>query len=450
MTEAVSDPDRVQRAAQAYIYGYPLVYNLTEIGKFVEGGGALPVQAPYNGFGYARELLGPETEFVTPNNDTLYVLAMCDVRQGPLVLHVPDTNGRYYVLQFVDAWTNNFAYIGRRATGTGEASFLLAAEDWSGETPPGMKLVSAPTGVFAIVGRLQVDGKADLPAAHALQDQFTLTTLRSTQHGSPRAAPEHDPRAHKDLQWWEQFRVALASFPPPAADAQFVELARSLGLAATESPYVDPDPGLAQVLVAGAAAGQQKIDELGKGGGQDQVNGWTSAMHMFDYNLDALGLGTIDTPEWMIADRATAYVTRAVAARAGLWGNNGYEANYGFVWSDENGDPLDGTSNAYELRLSPTPPVDAFWSLTMYDVPDFYLVANPIDRYSIGDRTPGLQIAEDGSVTIYMQTEAPAPRKRSNWLPTPAGPFRPVIRMYQPRPEVLDGGFELPPITKTA
>lgn len=111
---------------------------------------------------------------------------------------------------------------------------------------------------------------------------------------------------------------------------------------------------------------------------------------------------------------------------------------------------LNGADHAYELRLSPTPPVDAFWSLTMYDVPDFYLVANPIDRYSIGDRTPGLQTAEDGSVTIYMQTEAPEPEKRSNWLPTPTGPFRPLIRMYQPRPEALDGTYILPPVTKTA
>jgi hypothetical protein len=356
------------------------------------------------------------------------------------------------VLQLVDAWTNNFAYIGRRATGTSEASFLLADEDWAGETPPGMTLVSVPTGVFSIIGRLQVHGEADVPAAHALQDQFTLTPLAGAQSGSSRDAqgpPEPDPRVHADLKWWERFRVALASFPPPAGDAPFVEPARSLGLTATESPYVDPDPGLVEVLVAGAAAGQQKIEELGKGGGQDQVNGWSSALHMFDYNLDRLGLGTIDTPAWKIADRSAAYVTRAVAARAGLWGH-GSEADYAFVWTDANGDALDGAGHAYELRLAPTPPVDTFWSLTMYHVPDFYLVANPIDRYSIGDRTPGLQTADDGSVTIYLQTEAPEPEKRSNWLPTPAGSFRPVIRVYQAGPEVLDGTYTLPPITKTA
>jgi hypothetical protein len=449
--QSVSDPERVQLAAKAYIYGYPLVYDLKEVAEFVTGGGALPVQAAFNEFGYARELLGPETKFVSPNNDTLYTLAMCDVRQGPLVLHVPATGGRYYVLQFVDAWTNNFAYIGRRATGTSEASFVLAAEDWAGEVPARMELLSVPTGIFSIIGRVQVDGEADLPAAHALQDEFTLTPLSVPEDGSDevQGVPQPDPRVRDELTWWEQCRVALATFPAPAADAPFLEVAGKFGLTAGESPYVDPDPGLVEALIAGAAAGQQMIEELGKGGGQEQVNGWSTAMHMFDYNLDRLGPGTIDTPDWKIPDRTKAYVTRAVIARGGLWGNHGYEANYAFAWTDDDGDQLDGASHRYELRLAPPPPVDAFWSLTMYDVPDFYLVSNPIARYSIGDRTPGLQTAQDGSVTIYMQTEAPDPEKRSNWLPTPAGAFRPVIRMYQPRPEILNGKYILPSITKT-
>ena len=122
-------------------------------------------------------LIGPETKFVSPNNDTLYLIGQCDVRQGPVVLHVPDTHDRYYVLQFVDAWSNNFAYIGRRATGAAEASFLLTDRDHDGPVPDGRTVVPAPTGVFSIVGRVQVDGKADLPAVHALQDQFTLTPL---------------------------------------------------------------------------------------------------------------------------------------------------------------------------------------------------------------------------------------------------------------------------------
>jgi hypothetical protein len=240
--------------------------------------------------------------------------------------------------------------------------------------------------------------------------------------------------------------VALAAFPPPAADKQFVALAERFGATAAASPYVDPDPALAEVLVAGQQSGQAKIEELARGGG-DAPGGWTSALHLFDYNLDHLGLGTIDAPEWKIPDRAKAYVARAMAARAGLWGNHGYEADYAFAWTDGDGQPLDG-AHRYELRLTSPPPVDAFWSLTMYDVPDFYLVANSIDRYSIGDRTPGLQAGPDGSVTIYLQTDSPGPEREANWLPTPAGAFRPVMRMYQPQQPIQDGSYVLPAVRK--
>jgi hypothetical protein len=216
---AMADTEQVKEAAQVYIYGNPLVTNLYEVARFVEGGGSWPIQAPYNTFAYARRLLGPETKFVSPNNDTLYVVAMLDVRQGPIVLHIPGTGDRYYVLQFIDAWTNNFAYIGRRATGTAEAEYLLTDRAYDGPVPDGMTVVPAPTGVFTIAGRIQVDGEADLPAVHALQDQFTLTPLSAGADGASPAqvagAPQADARVREDLRWWEQFRVALAAFPPP-------------------------------------------------------------------------------------------------------------------------------------------------------------------------------------------------------------------------------------------
>ena len=447
----MADAEQVKDAAAVYVYGYPLVYNLKEVASFVEGGGSLPFQAPYNTFAYARQLLGPETRFVSPNNDTLYVVAQCDVRQGPLVLHVPDTADRYYVLQFVDAWTNNFAYIGRRATGTAEAEYLLVGEGDDGPVPEGMTVVACPTGVFSIVGRVQVDGEADVPAVHALQDQFTLTPLSVHQGAAAPPAvagvPKPDPRVGEELGWWERFRVALAAFPPPAGDKAFLALAERFGATAAESPYVDPDPGLAEVLVAGQEAGQARIEELAMGSG-DAPGGWTSAVHLFDYNLDRLGPGTIDSPEWKIPDRTKAYATRGAAARLGLWGNHGYEAAYALIHQDSGGDTLNG-AHTYEVTFNPPPPADAFWSFTMYDTPDYHLVANPIDRYSIGDRTPGLAYGDDGSVTIYLQTEAPAGDKRANWLPAPAGDFRPILRMYQPGPSVLDGTYPLPPIRRT-
>jgi hypothetical protein len=448
---AVSSEQRVElskAAAEAFIYGYPLVYSLGEIAGFAEGHSSLPVSAPWNEFGYARELLGPETTFVSPNNDTLYVLAALDLRPGPLVLHVPDTADRYYVLQLVDAWTNNFAYIGRRATGTAEAQFLLAAPDDTVEAPEGMELVRAPTGVVMVVGRIQIDGAADAPAVHALQDQFTLTPLRAPHGTAPLRAgvPEPDPRVGEDLRWWETFRVELAAFPPPASDAPLLAVAATLGLTASESPYADPDPELAAALIAGAEAGRERVEALAKSAAPP-VNGWTPAMHLFDYNTQCLGIGTIDAPEWRIDERARALATRAAVARAGLWGNHGYEANYEIVYVDADGEQLNG-AHRYELRLDSMPPVDAFWSLTMYDVPKFLLVTNPIDRYSIGDRTPGLEVAGDGSLTIYLQHESPGPDKESNWLPATAGDFRPVMRMYQPKAEVLARDYVLPAIRR--
>ena len=175
------------------------------------------------------------------------------------------------------------------------------------------------------------------------------------------------------------------------------------------------------------------------------VNGWTLTFHMFDYNLDHLGPGTIDDLAWKIADRQASYLARALAARGGLWGNHGYEAAYPMTYTDADGDQLDGR-NRYTLTFDHDPPVDAFWSITMYDLPDFYLVTNPIGRYSIGDRTPGLRRGSDGSLTIVMQHEQPA--ETSNWLPAPAAPFRPLMRLYQPQPAILDGSYKIPPITK--
>jgi hypothetical protein len=282
---------------------------------------------------------------------------------------------------------------------------------------------------------------------HALQDQFTLTPL-SADPIRPVAVgvPEPDPRVTENLRWWEAFRVELAAFPPPTADAPRLALAGAFGLTASESPYLDPDPELADALVAGAKAGREQIEALAKGGAA-AASGWTSAMHAFDYNTDYFGVGTIDAPEWRIDDRKRACAARAAAARAGLYGNHGYEADDEIVYVDADGEQLNG-SHRYELRLNPMPPVDAFWSLTMYSVPRFLLVSNKLERYSIGDRTPGLRVAEDGSLSIYLQRESPGADKESNWLPTPTGDFRPIMRMYQPKPAVLTGNYVLPAIRR--
>lgn len=440
---------QVAQAAKVFLYGYPLVYNLDEIAKFPGGPSVLGgVPAPFNTLTGAPALLGPDATFVSPNNDTLYLMAAMNLGGGPLLLRVPDTGGRYYVLQFVDAWTNNFAYIGRRATGTEAGEFVLTPPGYEGPLPEGVPVVHFPTRVGVIVGRIAVDGVDDVPAVHALQEQFTLTTLDGGPVDTTPRLPQPDPRVPAELAWWESFRVALAAFPPPSADAEFLAGCAQLGLTAPESPYVDADPQLAALLVDAQRAGEAELEQLITHAGKP-VNGWQMTGHIFDYNDDFFEVGTLNTAEWTIPDRARAYATRAVAARAGLWGNHGYEATYLVVYVDADGQPLD-SSHRYELTLPAAPPVEAFWSLTMYDVPEFYLVGNEIDRYAVGDRTPGLVTAEDGSFTLYLQADRPEePEKAANWLPTPKqGPFRPIMRLYQPSAPILDGTFVLPPIRR--
>ena len=437
--------DLAALAADAYIYGFPLIFDLQEVSSFIrEGMGSLD-PAPFNSFSHASKLAGPDDRFVSINNDTIYSIAQVDVSGGPLLLHVPDTAGRYYVLQFVNAWTNNFAYVGRRATGTAAGSFILAPPAWQSDAPSGTRVIEFPTNVGTIVGRWACDSPADLDAVRSLQSGLTLEPYGTPPLSEGIPAPA---AVSAELAFFEQLRTCLRAFPPSDPDRAYQQRFAPLGLLDPASSYRDCPPALASALTAGADAARQKIEVTLKAGGPTPVvNGWRLTFHMFDYNLDHLGPGTIDDPAWKIADRDTSYLARALAARGGLWGNHGYEAAYPMTYDDADGDQLDG-HDSYTIRFEQDPPVDAFWSITMYDLPDFYLVANQIGRYSIGDRTSGLRRDADGSLTIVIQHEQPA--DTSNWLPAPAAPFRPIMRLYQPQPAVLDGTYKIPPIAKAA
>jgi hypothetical protein len=443
-------------ATEAYIYGYPFVYNLSEMIK----GTTQPdtaLGAPVNLFSHASKLADPQDHFVSLNNDTLYSVAGCDVTREPLVLHVPGTHDRYYVMQFVDAWTNNFAYVGRRATGTAEAAYLLAGPGWQGAVPAGLPRIHTPSTVFAVVGRFAVAGAADVPAVAELQRQTWLTPLsrypappatQGRQLGDWPLAP-WDQDVPEDLRFWEQVRAWMRLFPPPQRDHDFVRTLAPLGLLEPHSPYRAAPSALVAALRTGAQEGQETIERVTRAGQGAPVNGWLSALHSFDYNLDYLGPGTIDSPAWKIAERQQSYLVRAASARGGLWGNHGYEAAYAWSYVDDQGEQLNGTRR-YAIHFAQTPPVDAFWSLTMYDMPQYYLVANPLHRYSIGDRTPGLHYNPDGSLDLVLQHERPGAEQEANWLPAPAGDFRPLVRMYQPRAPVLNGSYQLPPIRRLA
>ncbi len=437
------EPALEDLVAEAFFYGFPLVFNLEQVERFLTTGvGALPA-APFNTFGHATALAGPRDTFVSVNNDTVYSIAQVDAGGGPVRLDVPDADGRYYVLQFVDAWTNNFAYVGHRATGTDAGAFLLVPPGWEGDEPDDATVIRLPTAVASIVGRWAVDGEDDLPAVAALQ-----AALRLTPTGPGPGLPAADPRVADELAFFERLRVAMAAFPPAARDLPVQERLEPLGLLAPESPYADPDPELDEALRAGLAANRQAMETALHNDSSPTSNGWRLTYHLFDYNLDFFEVGTLDDPAWKIEDPRLRYIQRALAARAGLWGNHGYEAAYAMIYEDADGAPLHG-DHRYRIRFDTPPPVGAFWSVTMYDLPDFFLVDNAIDRYSIGDRTPGLAHAPDGSLTIAIQRDPPEdPAARANWLPAPDGPFRPILRLYEPDEAVLDGRYVLPAITR--
>jgi hypothetical protein len=433
--------ERVELAAQAYIYGYPLVADLDAVTQFVHRGLGGLAAAPFNEFAHADRLAGPADQFVSVNNDTIYSIAQLDLSGGPLWLHLPDTGGRYTVFQLVDAWTNNFAYLGSRGSGGGVVDHLLVPPGTTGARPGAIEV---PTTVASIVGRFACDGPQDLPGVAALQRELRLTPVNPD--ASLRGVPHPDERVPAPLHFFEKLRLWQDAFPPSHWDQEYQERFAPIGLLDSPSPYVGADPALVEDLARGVKAGQARLEQLSRGEHGQAVNGWLVDLHLFDYNLDHLGPGTNPDPQWKIHPRAQAYLTRALAARVGLWGNHAYEAVYAQVFEDSQGRPLSGVQS-YTMRFEQPPPSDAFWSVTMYEVPAYHLVDNPADRYSIGDRTPGLRYEPDGSLTVVLQHEAPTdPDERANWLPTPAGEFRPILRVYRPGSLVLDGAYPYPPI----
>ncbi|MDR6973120.1 DUF1254 domain-containing protein [Leifsonia shinshuensis] len=436
-------------ATEAFVVGFPLVFDLEQVVRFTEEGiGSIPA-TPYNVFGHARRLAGPDDAFVSVNNDTVYSIAQIDLSVGPLRLSVPAAGDRYHVLQFVDAWTNNFAYIGTRATGGAGGEYLLLPPESEGDpdagAEAGIPAIRFPTRVATIVGRWAVDGDDDLPAVHALQDALTLTQVRESL-APAQGVPVVATGQGEALDFFEKLRVWSQAFPPAERDRPALDSYAPLGLV-SPYPIAEQPEGVRDALAAGYALGKEAL-ESSLSTAIALVDHWQANLHMFDYNLDFFELGTLDGPEWTLPEPRTRYAHRAAAALGGLWGNHAYEAAYLMTYEDQDGEPLSG-EHSYRLRLHPLPPVGAFWSITMYDVPNFYLVRNPIERYSIGDRTRGLVYDDDGGLTITMSATRPTDeRAAANWLPTPAGAFRPVLRLYAPGDEVMDGRWAAPAIER--
>lgn len=432
-------------AEDAYVFGYPLVLmdvtrtKMTNVPHPTSSG-----LAPVNQFGHARAF--PDATFVdvvSPNADTLYSLGWLDLGQGPLVLSVPDTHGRYYLMPMLDAWTNVFASPGKRTTGTGKGDFAITGPGWSGTLPAGMKEIKAPTEMVWIIGRTQANGKADFKAVNAIQNQYKLTPLSEWgKHYVPPAsvpvnpsvdmktAPVDTVAAMDASTFFGRLAALMKENPPPLADAAMVTKLAAMGVVAGQPFDINKNgPEIAKAINDGAEDGKKRVLELGKNpGNMKMVDGWLVAkgdMGSYGTNYDA----------------------RAGIAWVGLGANLMADAMYPVARVDADGQPLNG-ANKYVIHFDEgqTPPVNAFWSLTMYNDRQFF-VANPINRYAIGDRDK-LKFNSDGSLDIYVQHDSPGKAKESNWLPADAGSFNLMMRMYWPKEAVLDGTWTPPPIKK--
>ncbi|MEU5654257.1 DUF1254 domain-containing protein [Streptomyces sp. NPDC047737] len=460
-------------AADAYVYGSPLVRRLSGVQACLQEGCGTLAPAPFNDFAHADGPATPGTHVPYAPADLVDALAQLDLSGGPVRLHVPDTGGAYYVLQFVDAWSNPFAYLGRRGAGTGggdlgrrgagtsggdlgvrgagtcAGDWMVVPPGWAGTVPDVVSgVIDAPTSVISVLGRLACDGPGDMPRVRALQQELTLTHLGDRAHRT--GLPATEPGVPGELRFFEELRVWMADFPPAAADRAYQDRFQPLGLLEEGiSPYVQAAPGLVRALTRGLALGRLRVEEAARRQADGGVPGaWQTDPHLRDYNLDHAGVGTIDSPEWRVPDREASYLLRAVAARRGRWIPHGYEAVYAHTARDSRGRPLDG-AHRYVLHLPHPPPVAAFWSVTVYDLPGGHLVAHAGERCAVGDRTPGLVYGADGSLTLHLSQERPRdPAAAANWVPVPAGRYRPVMRLHLPGQAVLDGSFVIPPVER--
>ncbi len=417
----------------AYVYGYPImvVDQTRESFKGVT-----------NRFAYmpAPPTAGDKT-VVRPNVDTLYATAFLDLTAQPVVIHVPDTDGRYYVMQMMDANTNVFAAPGKRTTGTSAHDFVIVGPGWHQpvQLDQGMTAIHAPTNMVWIIDRIQVNGDKDVDAVNDLQKQIATASLSEWPKGAVPAAPmppmeksdqPTPPRQVASLHaptYFNKLALLLRDNPPPGADGPILRRFATIGLAPGQ-PF-NPSPDLALTLEKARDRSLElikiKVPTLG-----ENVNGW----RILTKNVGTYG---------------TDFMQRAAVADFGLGANLPEDAVYPSASVDASGQPL-VSDKPYVLHFNKNelPPVSAFWSLTMYDK-DGYFVDNALHRYAARDSL--LKKNPDGSVDIYLQADSPGRDREANWLPAPKdAPFTLLLRMYWPKQPVLDGAYRPPGVVRAS
>ncbi len=422
----------------AYIYLYPLVMmDVTRQQATNVEAGKSPGSGPMNTFSHIREFPAADWKTVVrPNFDTLYSLAWLDLTGGPLVVSAgADSDGRYYELPMYDMWTDAFAVPGQRTTGTGAGSWAVVPPGWQGVLPDGVDRIDAPTPYVWIIGRTQTNGPPDYPTVHKIQDTFTLTPLSHWGGEAPPVTAAIDPAVDLVTPPLDQVNSMSAEdfftyglglmklHPPHLTDWSLIAQMRRLGLEAG-AKFADLDPAVRSALQDAPAAAAQVLQQALPRMAQI-TNGW-------QINVDTMGV------------YGNFYVKRALVTLMGLGANSAEDAVYPILLADADGHPLDG-DNDYVLHFDQAglPPVNAFWSVTMYDAQGFQ-AANSLNRFAIGDRDP-LQYNPDGSLDLYLQHTSPGPAKEANWLPAPQGPLGVTLRLYAPQAPVLNGTWAPPP-----
>jgi DNA sulfur modification protein DndE len=432
------DPEPSTIAAEAYIYGYPIV--LMYVTKRVETNvaeaqsGKAPVNQLASLFKY------PTAEFkdvVAPNVNTLQTSGWLDLSKEPMIIRVPDTSERYYVLEILDFWTNVIAAPGKRTTGTKAQEIALLGPSWRGKLPESVtQSYRSPTNNVWISNRIQANGVHHYATVNALQRGITITPLSKygsantlfTSTADASVDTETPPAKQVNTMSAEQYFATLARAlgenPPAAVDAPMVRRLAQIGI--VPGREFKPDRANAQALRQGAKEGLQKITQHSKTIGRIQ-NGWQTLANCGDYG--------------------TQYLTRAAVTMKGLGCSLAEDALNPTTTVDAEGKPLNGANN-YVLHFpaGQTPPANAFWSVTMYD-PDFFLVNNRLNRYALSSWND-LTTNPDGSLDIYVQRTSPGSDKESNWLPAPAGDFVLMTRLYWPKESAIKGTWSPPGVQR--
>jgi hypothetical protein len=418
-------------AEQGFIFGLPIVMNYGIMFEFAIDRSSSQFKAPFNQFKNDPNVFTyKDTAVVTPNSDTPYSIGWMDFRAEPLVISVPAVEPkRYYSVQLCDGNTYNYGYIGTRATGSEPGDYLVVGPDWKGATPPGIKKVfQSSTQLSIVIFRTQLFDPGDIDNVKKVQAGYKMQPLSAylKQPTTTAAAAVDFPKIDKELvktNFFEYLDFALQFAPVQENEKEIRAALAKIGVGPGKT-FNFKDLPLEQKLEVGLGMkeGEKKVEEGVAKAGKD-INGWQVSALPGDsahYNGD--------------------WLKRAVASKAGIYGNNPAEATYPLTRVDGDGQTLDGSKHNYTLTFAPgqQPPVNAFWSLTMYDGKSQLLIENPINRYLINSpMLPGMKTNADGSLTLYIQNKSPGADKESNWLPAPNDTIYLVMRLYWPKTESL-------------